>query len=109
MTTCIHLFNGVLDPQENLIDDFGSDGPVFGPYSSVQVTYGHHVKMYMESPTGIVGNGIDCKYPPRPELNYIDGYVYYNGVYYGDMETYTPDTREIYTEWHSELTRLKEN
>ena len=41
----LHLYHERIDPLEDL-DDWGSEGPTFGPYESVQITYGAHIKMH---------------------------------------------------------------
>ena len=71
----IRLFHGRSDPKESL-DDWGSDGPVFGPYDFVHTTYGSHV---------MLGCGNDnCD-----ELYAFDGdMLYYDGVYYGDWSVF---------------------
>jgi hypothetical protein len=34
----IRLFHGRVDPEQDM-DDWGSDGPIFGPYHFVHTTY----------------------------------------------------------------------
>ena len=66
----LHLYHGRLDPEEDM-DDWGSIGPVFGPYESIQITYGAHIKMHA---------------PDRfDDLHWCDDLVFYDGVYYGDL------------------------
>lgn len=37
----IRLFHGRTDPNQDM-DDWGTDGPVFGPYEFVHTTYAFH-------------------------------------------------------------------
>jgi len=50
------------------MDDWGQQGPIFGPCEYVHTTYGDNLKL---------GNN-------WPELRVVDDCVYYNGMYYGD-------------------------
>lgn len=43
VATYLTLWHGRKTPDENL-DDWGSNGPTFGPFEEVTVTYGAHVK-----------------------------------------------------------------
>lgn len=70
MSVYIHLFHGRTSPEENL-DDWGADGPFFGPYHSVQTTYMFHIKAETD-------NDLE-------ELFWVGDLVYYDGMYYGDM------------------------
>jgi hypothetical protein len=56
------------------MDDWGSDGPVFGPYEFVHTTYGWNIKL-------VKSNG-NCD-----EL-YVQEMVYYDGIYYGDWSVF---------------------
>jgi hypothetical protein len=67
----LRLYHGRKDPQENL-EDWGSDGPVFGPYESIQITYGAHIKMHAPD--------------HFDDLDWQDDLVFYDGIYYGDVE-----------------------
>lgn len=69
----IHLFHGRKDPEEDL-DDWGEDGPVLGPFCNVQTTYAFHVKAYSVP---------DFK---QVSLYWTGGLVYYDGMWYGDLE-----------------------
>lgn len=77
----LHLYHGRKDPLEDL-EDWGSEGPVFGPYENVQITYGAHIKMHAP-------DGFD-------DLTWHEDLVYYDGVYYGDVSICTsPDQSAI--------------
>lgn len=95
-TIYIHLYNGRSYPEEEL-DDWGTDGPTFGPYEHVQTTYGCHVKCQVPehlidtvertmkdgSVKRVRGSGMQ-------DFNIIGGeYLYYDGVYYGDWIVYS--------------------
>jgi len=77
----LNLFHGRATPDEEL-DDWGSDGPVLGPFSFIQVTYGSHIKLGFLLPDG-------SEPPPEqdwlPDLCIDEGVVFYDGVYYGDF------------------------
>jgi hypothetical protein len=64
----LFLYQGRHSRDEKL-DDWGFDGPVLGPYPSIQITYGRHIK------SGINQFGIDS-----------EGFVELAGAYYGDFE-----------------------
>ena len=40
----IRLFHGRVDPEQDM-DDWGSDGPIFGPYHFVHTTYTSFVRL----------------------------------------------------------------
>ncbi len=74
MSVYLRLFHGRVTPDEQL-NDWGTDGPVFGPYDYVSTTYGCEIRM---------GNNVEnpC------ELSIIDGLVFYDGIYYGDWTVF---------------------
>ncbi len=74
----IRLFHGRADPNQNM-DDWGSDGPVFGPYKFVHTTYLHHVMLGKTDS--------DCD-----ELFTFEDMLYYGGVYYGDWSVFDEST-----------------
>lgn len=76
----IRLFHGRTDPTQDM-DDWGTDGPVFGPYLFAHTTYGWDIKM--EKPDG------SCN-----ELFVFQDMVYYSGVYYGDWTVFGLETLE---------------
>lgn len=57
------------------MDDWGSDGPVFGPLHYVHTTYASCIKLGSK-------NGNDCI------LFLFDDMIYYNGVFYGDWSVF---------------------
>jgi len=71
----LRLFHGRSDPNQEM-DDWGSDGPILGPYLFCHTTYNCHLKL------GRPDDG-------RDEL-YIAGFdmVFYGGVYYGDWSVF---------------------
>lgn len=68
----IVLFHGRDNPEQDM-DDWGYDGPVFGPYDSVSVTYFCDVKLCIDH--DIVDTLINH-----------EGLVYYNNEYFGDFD-----------------------
>jgi hypothetical protein len=71
----IRLFHGRTNPQQKM-DDWGTDGPIFGPYQYVHTTYGHHLKL------GKSDNCID-------ELFLFEDMLYYDNAYYGDWSIFS--------------------
>ncbi|MDD5458639.1 MAG: hypothetical protein PHF37_04540 [Phycisphaerae bacterium] len=76
----IRLFHGRTDPEQQM-DDWGSDGPVFGPYEFAHTTYGWDIKL--GKPDG------NCD-----ELFLYEDMVYYENVYYGDWSIFDMDVFE---------------
>lgn len=72
------LFHGRIDPEQDL-NDWGSDGPVLGPYDFVHTTYAHHI---------IFGKPNDDSH----ELFVVEDMLYYDGVYYGDWSVFDEQT-----------------
>ena len=70
----IRLFHGRTDPNQDM-DDWGTDGPVFGPYEFAHTTYMWDLKLGKSK-----GN---CD-----ELYTHEDMVYYDGVYYGDWSIF---------------------
>lgn len=70
----LKLFHGRKDPPEQM-DDWGSDGPVFGPYDFIHTTYAYHLKM------GNTTGKVD-------ELFAFEDMIYYDGIYYGDWSVF---------------------
>jgi hypothetical protein len=98
----IHLYNGRETPDApgNCEND---DGPTFGPYENIQVTYGAHIKM-----RGGVAKCLD-------ELAWSGNNIYYDGVWYGDMVVFpaklvfdgAPDNRLVtYDKYDEAKTRV---
>jgi len=74
----LKLFHGRNDPAEDM-DDWGFDGPVFGPYQSIHTTYTYHLKMNRTD------GGMD-------ELRIVGDMIFYDNKYYGDWSVYeTPE------------------
>ena len=76
----IRLFHGRENIDEPL-DDWGEDGPVFGPYRYIHTTYAHHVKM------GHNSNDVD-------DLQLAGDMIYYDGMYYGDWSIFPEEIME---------------
>lgn len=74
----IRLFHGRIDAEQDM-DDWGSDGPIFGPYKFVHTTYKNFVKLGKPDD--------DCD-----ELFLVDDMLFYDGVYYGDWSAFTERT-----------------
>ena len=70
----IRLFHGRTDPSQQM-DDWGTDGPIFGPYEFGHTTYAGHIKL--GKPDG------NCD-----ELYAFEDMLYYNDVYYGDWSIF---------------------
>jgi len=71
----IRLFHGRTDP-DNDMDDWGTDGPVFGPYKFAHTTYGHFLKL------GKPKGQVDELFVHKEDL------IYYDSVYYGDWSVF---------------------
>ena len=74
----VRLFHGRTDPGQSM-DDWGTDGPVFGPYEFAHTTYGTHLKLGKPDS--------DCD-----ELFAYEDLLYYEGAYYGDWSVFTNET-----------------
>ena len=74
----IRLFHGRTDPEQDM-DDWGSDGPVLGPYKFVHVTY-----------TSLVRLG--CENGSCMELFLYEDMLYYGDIYYGDWSVFGEST-----------------
>ena len=70
----LKLFHGRTDPTKQM-DDWGADGPIFGPYNYIHTTYANHLKM------GLDGDAVH-------KLYVMEDMIYYNGVYYGDWSVF---------------------
>ena len=66
----IRLFHGRCDPQEEM-NDWGTDGPVFGPYKFIHTTYKNYLRL----------NNLNdnCE-----ELYLSEDMLFFDGMYYGD-------------------------
>ena len=74
----IRLFHGRADPNQDM-DEWGSDGPVLGPYKFVHTTYQYHLKL-------------GCEDGSCDELFLYDDMLYYGDVYYGDWSVFGEST-----------------
>ena len=94
--TYIRLYHGRTSIDEKL-DDWGWNGPTLGPYESIQLTYGTHIKMH--------------KADHFEDLGIVEDLIYYDGYYYGDASIFpsddVPDGVEEYAYWkaHGNYTR----
>ncbi len=79
----LELFHGRADPDEDL-DDWGEEGPVFGPYEYIQTSYATHLKMWKPGPD----EGLH-------ELCVDRGLVFYGGRWYGDWLVFLDLTPEL--------------
>lgn len=80
MKLYLSLLHGRKTPDEEL-DDWGPDGPIFGPLKYVHTTYGDTVRFEFETtPPG--GDGW---------LTVHDGTLFYDGMYYGDWSAFVTD------------------
>ena len=70
----LRLFHGRINPAQDM-DDWGSDGPVFGPYSFIHTTYSSLVRLGNEDGS--------CD-----ELFSYEDMLYYDGCYYGDWSVF---------------------
>ncbi len=92
------LFHGRTDPNQSL-DDWGEQGPVFGPFDWYHVTYLHHIR---------AGTNDGKK---LAEIFYVgdSDLVYYNGMYYGDLSVFgeeifqaSKELKDRHQEWVQE-------
>lgn len=91
------LFHGRKDPKE-VMDDWGFDGPIFGPIKWVHGTYCVNIKL-----------GYSPGFP-WAELRFYDDMVYYDGNYYGDWSASVLTEEELNrTEVKERLTTYEEN
>lgn len=74
----IRLFHGRTNPNQDM-DEWGSDGPVFGPYEFVHTTYTSHIKL------GKSDDNCD-------EMFLHEDMIYYDDCYYGDWSVFTDET-----------------
>lgn len=90
----LKLFHGRKLGEE--LDDWGADGPIFGPLSYVHTTYGYHVKLgEPESPYDNLG-----------DLYVVDDLLYYDGMYYGDWSVF--DQSDLLDDDKKKITKYQE-
>ena len=82
----LKLFHGREDPAQDM-NDWGTDGPIFGPYNYIHTTYVFHIKMGLDS--GDVHN-----------LYVMEDMIHYDGMYYGDWSVFP---EEIYLKENQSL------
>ena len=75
MPIYIELFHGRRSPTEEL-NDWGVQGPVFGPLGHVHTTYSNEIKLGAAD-GDLIG-----------ELHTINDMIYYDGWYYGDWSVF---------------------
>lgn len=81
----IELFHGRTDPKQDM-DDWGDQGPVFGPFKFVHTTYAHHLKLGL--PDALAAE-------KRREVYDLiiseDDLIHYGGMYFGDWSVFGED------------------
>jgi hypothetical protein len=78
LSVYLRLFHGRKNPTDQL-DNWGSDGPVFGPLSYVHTTYASHIKL----------GEPDQPFDNLGDLTMANDLVYYDGVWYGDWSVFS--------------------
>jgi hypothetical protein len=69
----LDLYHGRATPTESL-DDWGTQGPILGPLTGIQVTYGSSVRLFLTEGHDEIWLTIEP-----------GGCIYYDGRYYGDF------------------------
>lgn len=73
----LSLFHGRADPKQDM-EDWGEDGPIFGPLANVHITYLTSISLtFADDSTGPMHNADD-------PLHFVEGLLCYEGMYYGD-------------------------
>lgn len=75
----LQLLHGRKSPDEQL-DDWGPDGPCFGPLSWVHITYLTSINV------GVSEQSIGPMVGAPDPMYFVDDLLYYDGMYYGDWE-----------------------
>jgi hypothetical protein len=83
MSVYIELLHGHHYPNE-VLDDWGFNGPVLGPFPFFHTTYQSDIKL---GDDGIVVMGKQVDFPPWDSNDYID----FLGGLYGDMSVFGPE------------------
>ncbi len=91
----LHLYNVRKTPKE-VLEDWGTFGPVLGPYDSIQVTYGFHVKMYIDA------RPFDGQCHQDSLVVGQNDLIFYDGMYYGDLSVFDKLAPETTIEKYSE-------
>jgi hypothetical protein len=74
------------------MEDWGSDGPCFGPIDFVHITYNTSINVGVSvlCDGGVVDNRQTGPMTDAPEpLRFDEDMLFYDGVYYGDWEIFT--------------------
>ena len=82
----LHLYHGRVDPNQDM-DDWGEDGPYFGPIEWANMTYMCNLRIGVGDSNELWINGgvtvaKDKEY--RHEPCFVDDMIYYDGMYYGE-------------------------
>jgi hypothetical protein len=77
----LRLYHGRTDPAQEM-DEWGFDGPTFGPLSSYVHTYCCHFRIHSEFGTSEIW------------LDKHDDMIHWNGCFYGDMEVFIAGTKD---------------
>lgn len=95
----IRLFHGRKNPNQEM-DDWGFDGPVFGPYSGIHGVYCNYIHLTKND-----GN--------RDSLKVHEDLVYYDNCYYGDWciltEPSMKDKTAVFQQNKAELPKTERN
>jgi hypothetical protein len=79
----LRLFHGRTAPDQAL-DDWGPDGPLFGPMDSISSRYGIEITLFREREHHV----------DQCDLEIHEGHVYYDGMYYADFEIVSEEQLE---------------
>ena len=77
----IHLYHGRTDPNQQM-EDWGEDGPTFGPFICFHVTFLSEIQVQLEE-----GDWLGFKIE--------GGLIHYGGMYYGDFEIVALEDAEL--------------
>jgi hypothetical protein len=84
----LKLFHG-RSPKDEDLQDWGSEGPIFGPFPYFHTTY-----------------ATEIKFGEYNILNIDDDMVYYDGVWYGDWSVYSNPELYATTDFDEEKAKL---
>ena len=77
----LRLFHGRTDPAQDM-NDWGFDGPIFGPLCSVHQTYGGALHFYGEDAAD------ECRLSQHEDM------IVWDGGYYGDVAIFVAGGRD---------------
>ena len=81
----LRLFHGRNEPNQQL-EDWGEDGPIFGPLQWFHVTYNSHYRFALEgNETGDTDG----------EFRFYRDLLYYNEKYYGDWSLFMATKKDL--------------